>query len=606
MKNPIFLAALLPVCHVAFAADAPVEFSPIIVTANRMAQTVDETLAPVTVITRDDIDRLQAQSVLQLLRGLPGTSISNNGGAGKSTSLFLRGTESDQVLVLINGVKVGSVSLGTTAFQDIPVEQIERIEIVRGPRASLYGSEAIGGVIQIFTRQGSGEVKPFLSVGAGSYGSQNASAGLSGGNSKGWFNLSASGFDTKGFDSCGGSLSAGCFTDEPDRDGYRNLSASLRGSYHFEGGVEVEAHALHAYGENDFDGGFVNESESSQQVLGGALRYSPADMWHLSFSGGRSSDKSDNFKDGDFETRFDSIRDSFSFQNDILFADEHLLILGLDYQKDAVEGTTDYIVSSRDNTAAFLQYQWQLDAQDLQLSLRQDDNEQFGKHVTNGVAWAASFGQNMRFTLAYGSAFKAPTFNELYYPGFGNAALKPEESQSIELSLKQQIHRGFWSLNIYETRVDDLIAYDANVGAPANIDQARLRGAELAVTTQLKGWQIGSSFTQLDPINRSNGAFADNVLPRRAEQALRIDADRQFNKASLGATVLAQGERFDDLANTQELNGYMQADVRFAYQFSPDWKMQARIENLFDKSYETAAFYNQPERSVYVTLHYTP
>ncbi len=607
MKKGCMPAAvcLLLGSHSAFAA----ELDPIIVTATRTAKTADETLSSVTVITRKEIERQQSQSVQDLLRGVPGVGIANNGGPGKATSVFLRGTESDHVLVLIDGVKVGSATLGTTAFQDIPVEQIERIEIVRGPRSSLYGSEAIGGVIQIFTRKGGGALKPFFNIGGGSYQTYSASAGVSGGGERGWFSVSASGIDTEGFNACNGKPSpdgAGCFTTEPDKDGYRNLSGSLRAGYRFDNGLEMDVHALRANGKSEFDGGFVNESESVQQVLGGTLRYSPLSVWHMTLTAGRSRDESDNFKDGTFKSRFDTERDTLSFQNDITIAADHLLTVGVDYHDDRVDGTTAYAVTSRDNTGLFTQYQAWFGAHDVQLSLRRDDNEQFGNRNTGGAAWGYALGKGLRLIASYGTAFKAPTFNELYFPGFGNPKLRPEESRSVEFGLRGEPAWGRWSLNAYETRVDDLIAYDASLLAPNNIDQARIRGLEAVLSTRLGNWDLNANLTLLDPENRSGGANDGNVLPRRARRSLRLDADRDFGHYRLGATLLAAGKRYDDLANTRELGGYATIDLRAEYALTGDWRVQARVENLLDKDYETAAYYNQPGRSLYLTLRYQP
>ena len=596
-------ALLLLGAHSAFAT----EIDPFIITATRTAQTADETLASVTVITRNDIERQQARSVQDLLRGVPGINITNNGGPGKATSVFLRGTESDHVLVLIDGVKVGSATLGTTAFQHIPIEQIERIEIVRGPRSSLYGSEAIGGVIQIFTRKGGGPLRPFFSIGGGSYRTYNASAGVSGGGERAWFSLSASGIDTEGFNACDGKPSpggAGCFTTEPDKDGYHNLSGSLRAGYRFENGLEVDAHALRATGDTEFDGGFVNESESVQQVLGGTIRFSPSDSWQLTLVAGRSRDESDNFKDGTFQSRFDTERDTISVQNDLFIADSHLLTLGVDYQDDRVDSTTAFAVSSRDNKGLFAQYQHAFAAHKLQLSLRRDDNEQFGNRTTGGAAWAYALAKDLRLTASYGTAFKEPTFNELYFPGFGNPNLHPEESRSFELSLGGKASWGHWSLNAYETHIDDLIAFDASIFAPANIDQVRIRGLETILTTQIKGWNLNTNLTLLDPENRSSGANNGNVLPRRAEQSFQFDADRRFGQYGFGATLHAEDKRYDDLANTRKLGGYSTVDLRAEYTLTRDWQLQARVVNLLDKHYETAAFFNQPGRSLFVTLRY--
>ncbi len=280
---------MLPLCcYSLYAAEEPTELEQIIVTATRTAQTADETLASVTVITRAEIERRQATSVQEVLRGVPGVGIANSGGLGQPAGVFLRGTESDQVLVLVDGLRTGSVSAGATAFESIPIDEIERIEIVRGPRSSLYGSEAIGGVIQIVTRKGGGALKPQFSAGGGSHATYKVAGGLSGGGERGWFNLSASRLDTASFNACSSTIAqpGGCFTFEPDDDGYTNNAGSARFGYRFENGLEVDAHLLQAEGANEFDRTddfnavpsefFHNRSDYLQQTVGGKLRSLPS------------------------------------------------------------------------------------------------------------------------------------------------------------------------------------------------------------------------------------------------------------------------------------------------------------------------------------------
>ena len=597
--------------RVVFASDAGQmaigELEPLVVTATRTAETADESLASVTVITRQDIERQQARSVQDLLRGVPGISIANNGGSGKNTSVFLRGTESDHVLVLIDGIKMGSVTTGTTAFQHIPIDQVERIEIVRGPRSSLYGSEAIGGVIQIFTRRGGGALKPSFSMGAGNYSTFDASFGISGGGERSWFNLTVSSFDTDGFDACEGNLSGGgCSTDEPDEDGYRNLSGSLHGGYRLENGLEIDAHLLHSDSHTEYDGTSTNKSDGTQQTVGMTFRYSPAENWKLALAAGRSQDKSKHFKDRLFKNRFDTERDSLSLQNDIVVEEDHLLTVGVDYQDDRADSTAPYSVTSRDSKGLYLQYQGGIGDHEIQLGLREDDNEQFDRRTTGGLAWGYPLNEKLRITASWGTAFKAPTFNELYWPGYGNPDLRPEESRSFELGVREKLAWGSWSASIYETSIDELIAYDAAVSAPGNVDEARIQGLEATAAAKIRSWSITTGLSLLKPENRSKGENRGNILPRRAEQSLRLDADRTFGRYSVGGTLLVEGRRYDDLANTRKLDSYTVFDLRAGYRIDDTWLLQARIENLFDEEYQTAAFYNQPGRSLYLTLRYQP
>ncbi len=582
------------------------QLDPIIVTATRTAQTVDDTLASVTIITRDDIEEQQASSVQDLLRVVPGIDIVNNGGAGKSTSVHIRGTNSGHVLVLIDGVKVGSATLGETAFQHIPIEQIDRIEIVRGPRSSLYGSEAIGGVIQIFTRNGGGETKPNFSIGAGSNGTYSASAGISGGGEKSWYSFGASHLYTDGFNACTSDGSFGCGTVEPDKDSYSNQSASLRVGYRFDSGLDLEANLLQSNSETEYDGGFTNESESEQNVMSSTLRYAPTENWQLSLQVARSNDDSDDFKDGVFMTRYNTQRTTSTLQNDITIDHRHLLTVGFDNQGDKVVSSDTYAETKRNNQGVFVQYQGTVATHELQLSARRDDNEQFGTENTGSIAWGKELESGMMLTANIGTAFKAPTFNDLYYPFYGVETLRPETSQSAEFGWSHQTVSLGWSINIYQTDIEDLIAYDSSIYGPANINNARIRGIEANLSTQLKQWLLNTNLTLLDPTNISNDANSGNQLARRAKQSLNLNASKQYGGYKVGVTIAAVGKRYDDLANTVELDSYTTVDLRIDYLVAKNWAIQAKAENLTDEDYQTAHGYNQPERSFYLTLRYQP
>ncbi|WP_369959022.1 TonB-dependent vitamin B12 receptor [Pseudomonas benzenivorans] len=579
-----------------------------VVTATRTAQTAEQSLAAVTVFDREQIERSQATSVPELLKRVPGVSFANNGGPGKTTSLFMRGTESDHVLVLIDGIKVGSVTAGATALQDLPLELIERIEVVRGPRSSLYGSEAIGGVIQIFTRKGAGAgIKPFFSAGYGTHDSYSGSVGVSGGDGQGWYSLGLSGLDTDGINVK--PMDASGYED--DADGYRNLSAALSAGYRFANGLELDANLLRAKSHNDYDqvnrrrtSGFHAHADGESNVLGTRARFAPLEPWLVTLQAGRSEDKSDAFQDGAFYSRFDSRRDSASWQNDLSLAPGHTLTLGADYQHDEVNGSTAYAEDSRDNKGGFAQYLGEAGRHDWQLALRRDNNQQFGQHDTGNLGYGYALNDALRATLSYGTAFKAPTFNELYFPGYGNPDLDAETSKSLEAGLAGRHAWGHWSINAFRTVIDDLIAYDSSIRAPANVAEARIRGVELVLASQLLGWDWNANYTLLEPENRSSGANDGNELARRAKQLFNLDLDRRLGAFSLGASLHAEGQRYDDLANTRELSGFATLDLRGEYRIDPEWRLQARVANLLDADYETAEGFNQPGQALYLTVRY--
>lgn len=589
------------------AGDDPLTIN---VTAARTPQSNVDTLASVTVIDRDEIERRQAHSVQDALRGVPGLSFSNNGGLGKATSVFLRGAESDQVLVLVDGVRVGSATLGTTSIQDIPIDQVERIEVVRGPRSSLYGADAIGGVIQIFTRKGGGALTPRLSLGGGSHGTQDYSAGLSGGGERGWFNIGASHLQTRGFNSCDGlpfPPGGGCFTDEPDHDGYRNTGLSARAGYRLTDSLSAEAHYLRGEGENEYDGSVFssNSSDYTQDVLGARMDWQVLPAWQMSLSGGRSRDLADAFHDDSFRSAFNSNRYSASWLNVFAIGAAQRLTLGADWLDDRVSGTTDYDQDSRDNAAGFAQYQGQFGSHELTAAVRRDDNQQFGGHTTGSLAWGYRFSPTLRVMASWGSAFKAPTFNELYFPFFGNPSLDPEEADSYELGVAGQHGAVDWSLNLYRTDIDELIGFDASF-VPVNIDKTRIRGLEAIASTRLAGWDLAANLSVLDPENRGQDANRGNQLPRRAKLLGRLDADRSLGAWRLGASLYGEGRRYDDIANTTELGGYVTFDLRAAYALTRDWSLEGKLANALDKHYRTAGLFNQDGRNAMLTVRYAP
>ncbi|RLA09499.1 MAG: TonB-dependent vitamin B12 receptor [Gammaproteobacteria bacterium] len=584
--------------------NGPVQLSPIVVTATRTEQAADETLASVTVISREELELRQSTTVAEALNGMVGLQFSNNGGLGKTTSLFMRGTNSDHVLVLIDGVKVGSGTTGAAAFEHIPVDQIDHIEVVRGPRASLYGSEAIGGVIQIFTRSGKDGSRKSASISGGAHDYFGASASLSERFDKTWINLSANYERTAGINSCQGSLFGGCFTNEPDRDGYKSKSGSFRIGHQLTDDLEFGFNTLHTEGETDFDGSFTNETDFVQQVTGGSIAWDVTTNWRLTTRAGLSKDENENHLNGVFASRFDTKRNSRSVQSDYQLNEAQLITLGYDYLDDRITSSTAYAETSRRNEGGFGQYQLTAGRWSLQASARHDSNEQFGNHETGGGALGYFADNGVTTTVSYGTAYKAPSFNELYFPGFGNASLNPEESKTAELGISGNFQGIDWSSNFYQTTVDDLIAFDMATYAPANISEAKIKGVELQAITLIAGWNINTQFTFLDAKNEDGGPNHDNMLPRRARQSLRVDGDRRSGKWEYGGTLQARSNAYDDLANNDRIGGFVTVDLRGSYQLTPQFLLQGKVNNLLDKTYSTAANYNQDGANLMFTLRW--
>ncbi|MFT4198856.1 MAG: TonB-dependent vitamin B12 receptor [Pseudoxanthomonas sp.] len=615
------LAAALALGLPALArADDTTDLDTLEVTSTRTAQAVADSLVPVQVIDRAEIERSQASSLADLLRGRAGITISNQGGLGKLTSFNIRGTESDHVLVLVDGVRIGSVTAGLAAFQDLPLAQIERIEIVRGPRSSLYGSEAIGGVIQIFTRSGGQGLHTYAQAGFGSHNLLDHSAGFSYRGARGWLSANAGYQRSDGINACRGTAGdaaypwgAGCYVDEPDRDGYRNTSFGLRAGLALTDSLDIEGDFLDADSHNEYDGTVYggNEANSLQRVAGGKLVWHPSEALRLSVQAGRNDDDADNwYVDADTGTRtfvstFDTRRDTASAQLDYGFGGEQTVSVGGDWENDKVVSTTAYDVDSRDNTGVFAQYQGRFGAHAVQASLRNDDNEQFGNHTTGSLGYGYGFGHGLKLTASAGTAFKAPSFNDLYYPGYSNPDLKPEQSRSFDLGLAQYGQGWNWTFNVYQTRIDDLIGYDTAYNV-VNIDKAIIRGAELTGQASWHGLDIDAQLSHSDPRNDSAGSNHGNWLARRPRDTARLDLDYPLGQLRLGVTGFGSGRRYDDSANSVQLGGYATLDLRAEYPLGRTWTVQAKLANVFDRQYETVAWYEQPGREYRVSLRWQP
>ncbi|WP_369925475.1 TonB-dependent receptor domain-containing protein [Xanthomonas sp. NCPPB 2632] len=630
MKKTLLATALLSTIVAAHAADAPNStLDPVVVTANRAPTPLDEVLAPVTVISREDIERLQPRNVQDLLAGLPGVTMTNTGGLGQQTSLFMRGSNSAHTLVLVDGVRVGTVGAGLPAYEQLPVEQIDHIEVVRGPRSSLYGSDAIGGVIQIFTRRGqAGEAPtPSLSISGGSHGYTAGQVGLSGGTTHGWYNASLGGQYTAGINACRvGAADAfkGCFTDEPDHDAYRTYNGALSGGYRWDNGTELTGSWLRSKGDIEYDGDFQNLTRRSQQVAGANLAFDVLSAWRMSVSLGQNQDRADNYLNGAQKKYYDGLgnlvtgadkvrtgylysrRNQASWQNDITLAAGQTLTAGVDYQQEKLKSDTPYLKDTRNNTGVFALYQGVFGPHEIQLSARHDHNTQFGNHTTGSAAYGYRFDEGMKITASYGTAFHAPTFNDEYYPyGPSVPNLKPEKSRTAEIGLSSRPGIWTWAVNAYQTQVDDLIGSDADF-LPINVSKARLRGIEGQVGADLDGWHVRGYLTLQQPLDRDSGTEKDNLLARRPRRTGRVDLDRDLGAFTLGGSVYASGYSYDDPANTTRLGGYTTADVRATWHLDDAWSVQGRVANVADKRYETAAYYNQLGRTYYLTLRFSP
>ena len=591
------------------------QLDPIVVTATRQATRVNELNSDVSVVTREEIEQAGETTLAELLARQPGIQYVANGGVGSNSSVFIRGASPNQSIVLIDGQRISSATTGSAALSRIPIDQVERIEILRGPASSLYGADAIGGVIQIFTRSGEGPMRVNASTGYGSYNTSDSTVGVSGGTELLSYSMQAGYTNTNGFNTI---RDRNNISYNPDRDGYYNKNLSANFAVRPARGQEIGINVLASYGTNQYDSNDFSrlgaaQNFSSDQNVGSYSIYARNrlnEFWNSTLRIGSSVDDSKEYAGSFRSSTFRTDTDLFAWQNDFRLPVGEAL-LAYEYSRQKVDSTTDYTVTERTIRSFLAGWNGSVDQHRLQLNLRRDDNSQFGGQNTGSASYGYQFTPAWRAHISYGTAFRAPTFNELYFPsmfGFagGNPNLKPETAKNTEVGVNWEQANQRASVVLYNNQVSDLIEFRPPTFAPVNVSKALLRGATLTYDGRFAEWAAGVALDFLDPRNEENGPNNGNRLARRAEQQMSSYVDWNHGNWKLRAEWQLVGNRYDDPANLVRLGGYGLVNLYADYRFERDWALFARANNIFDKNYETIASYATAGANVFVGVRYTP
>ncbi len=570
-----------------------------VVTAARTAQPLTDVLADVTLIDRAQIEVSGAVTISDLLARQPGVELSRSGGPGTATGVFLRGAETRFTAVYIDGVRVDSQSTGGAPWEAISLAQVERIEVLRGPAAAVYGSDAIAGVIQIFTRKGEGPFTPYVGVGAGSRRTGKLEAGFSGANGALDYALGAAREVSRGFNSKPGA--------NPDLDGYRQSSASARVGMQINKEHRIDLTGTYTDMDAQYDG-FVPGLDDHGLNRLGTLGASWSAQWSKAYSTRLSVNQS--------QQRYETLPSPYLSQTTLrnyLFQNEwreggHLLTATLERREDHLVNTP--IDRSRHQDGLALGYGYTGGPHTLQVNLRHDRDSEFGGQSTGGAAYGYSFAPGWRATAAAGTAFRAPTLYQRFSE-YGQPALQPEKSRNFELGLHWAQGASRLGVTAYRNRVRNLI----NFGAPGpcagacgcyeNSGRAVLQGVTIAGAHRLGDVNLSGSLDVQQPKNQDS----DKLLARRAQRLLKLAADTRVAAGALswtlGAEWQAVSHRWDNAANTKRLGGYGLVNLYASTTIARDWTLLARIDNLGNKVYQLAGGYATPPRSFFVGLRYT-
>lgn len=573
----------------------------VVVTATRLPQARSQTLQPVKIITAEDIAQSGQETVVEVLQTLGGVETTSNGGFGQVSGVFMRGANSNQTLVLVDGMRINSATTGTTALENIPLSQVERIEVVPGQLSGLYGSDAIGGVIQIFTKSARYSPQTTFTAGAGTYNTHAASAGVGRAVGDTEFSLNLGYFDTDGFDATKPTIPFGLHN--PDKDGYRNTNFTGKIAQHLGQSGEIGFTAFQSDGATHFDNGPLTDDVNHQTLSAYSVysRNQLNNIWESLVRVGESTD--DLVVTGAFPGFFRTTQPQLSWQNNVKVG-AGTAIAGAEYLTQNIASDTAYTQTYRRIKSAFAGYVGEFDRHGWQVNLRNDSNSQFGDHTTGLLGYAYRLTSDLRLRASTGTAFKAPTFNDLYFPGFSNPNLRPERSRSKEAGLNYQIGTNRLSVTYFDNQITDLIVFDTTTFTPQNLGRASIKGSELGYEGSLGGVRAHAQLTLQHPVDDATGL----LLQRRAREFGSLALNDASGPWKLGAEIVASGARFDstDEAPDTRMHGYALFNLTAGYALNREWSVRARWNNVFNREYELAQNFNTPGSNLFVSLQYQP
>ncbi|USD65409.1 TonB-dependent receptor [Vibrio sp. SCSIO 43136] len=582
MQKSLLATTVVSLLSMSSYAQAQSADETMVVTANRFEQSSQSSTAAVVTVDKEEIEAIQANDLFEVLRRLPGVQVSSNGGYGQTQSLFVRGTNSSHVLVLIDGVKTASATSGGATISALPLVAVQRIEFIRGPRAAMYGSDAVGGVINIITDTKREEKK--LSAGIGSEQLRKASVAVSG-----ELNDKLSGSFSSRYSQAEG-FSAQNTKGNEDNDGHKVTEFAANAKYQLSNQLALKLNSTYSEGFVEYDPTDSSKDQQLYTVIGSA-EYK-ADKYSALLSIAKSVDSSYN---RGYKSKYHTEHESISFTNHYLLTSDWTLSAGIDWQQDDVSASSvAYDESSRDNKSAYVGAYFDNSSVQAELALRTDDNERYGRNNTwqTGLGWWVV--DTMRLTANAGTAFKAPTFNNLYWPDTGNPNLKPEESFSYEVGVEGYQGSFDWSVVAYHNQIENMI-----IGWPSkNIGKADIKGIELAAQFATGAFSHDVSLDIMDPVDTSK----NSQLARRAKESAKWNVSYSKGNWRADLSYLYQGKRID--TNKAELDSYSLVDIAASYSVTESLTLRGRVANLLDEDYTLATNYNTQGRSYYLNVDY--
>jgi len=587
----------------------------VVVTASRTEQRLRDTIPHTTVLTQKEIRDSQAVDLPTLLRSEAGFEMAQNGGIGAVFSpLSLRGSTSARTLVLVDGVRIEDAGFSSTALQHIMLDQVERVEIVRGNVSSLYGSNAVGGVIQVFTKRGKGEPAPYAQVMAGSRNTTDLQAGYGGELGGTRFNLSVSRFDTRGFSAIDPGAAP---LANPDPDGYRNQSLSLSASRRLNPAHEVGVAAFKTAAWVDYDQPeftVPTDEHRSNQDLSMLQAWWEArfvEPWKSRVTAAESKDYRTDTLNGAFSNTSNTRTRQLIWDNEVRVAPPHALTAGIEGRDQTLDSASSFggnPLREREVSAVRVGYLGRLGDHTLQANYRYEDYSDFGSEGTYFLGYGYDLTAAWRFTLSNATAFRAPTFLDLD-PFFGNPSLKPERSKTNEVGIQWALGPHRLRVVWFDTEYQDAIVLD-NLFIPQNVQTASNEGIETSYSGVAAGFDLRASLTFQDPVEQDSTVAPPQQALRRAKTLAALAVHRSFGAWRAGVDWRASGERRDRLITDSSVTvfepSYSVLNVLVRYQIAKNLYVGARLENALDEDYRLVNGYNTAGRGIFFSAGWQP
>lgn len=587
-------------------ADGP---ATVVVTAARAPQLLTDALPHTTVLQRVDIERSQAVDLAALLAAEASVQFASNGGRGTATALFVRGAPTRQVLVLVDGMPLSRQDAsGQVGIEHLMLDQIERIEIVRGNVSALYGGGAVGGVIQIFTRRPGGQPQATVRLEAGSRGLVHGAAQASARLGATAVSLGVSRVSDNGFSALDPARQPAA---NPDRDGYRNSSAVFNLSQALADGHGLALGWVHSNGELDYDSAFdtpadLQTSRTRKDLFSLRSDNQISAAWHSSASLSTQREDVGQNTTGAFgaDSRYRTRSDALNWVHTLALPPAATLTGGLDLQRQSVDvddGFGGMYAKGRTVAALFGSAQWRLDAHQLALSLRHDDVQGIGGRTSGSLGWGWQMAPAWTWIAQVANAFSPPPLGYLHAPYFGNPLLQPELSRSAELGLQFAAAGQRMRATLFQTQVRQELDYDTTSQRFENVARTRNRGLELSYDGRVAATDLRASLTSQDPVDADTGARR----LRRSQVLASVSASHDLGGGwRAGLALRHAGARPDSGGVT--LPAYTVGDLTLQWQVRSGWQWFARIENLGGVRYETARGYQQAPRGLFTGLRWQP